>query len=156
MKTGKKFLTLMLACAMVTSTAYMSYSVMDSATVSVSAAEKQTTSDGWEYEVKSDGTATITGYSKKSGDLIIPSTVDGKTVTEIGWMVFYGQRGYQSVTIPGTVKKIDGEAFRNCTGLQKIDIQNGVELLEGRAFDNCTGIKSITLPDSIKKVGQYA
>ncbi len=33
MKTGKKVLTLMLACAMVTSTAYMSYSVVDNATV---------------------------------------------------------------------------------------------------------------------------
>ncbi len=44
MKTGKKILTLMLACAMVTSTAFVTYSVVDKATVSVSATEETPTS----------------------------------------------------------------------------------------------------------------
>ena len=151
MKTGKKVLTVMLACAMVTSTAFVTYSVADKAVVSVSAAE--TTSDGWEYTVNSDGTATITGYSKKSGDLIIPNTVDGKTVTEIGDYAFERKTGYQSVTIPGTVKTIGFCAFIDCTGLRSINIQSGVETIENSAFNGCTALKNIILPDSIERLG---
>ena len=156
MKTGKKVLTLMLACAMVTSTAYMSYSVVDNATVSVSAVEKQTTSDGWEYTVNSNGTATITGYSKKSGDLIIPNTVDGKTVTEIGKQAFRNKTGYQNLTVPGTVKLIGVEAFSGCTGLRSIDIQNGVETIGKRAFSGCIGLNSINIQEGVKTIESIA
>ncbi len=54
------------------------------------------------YEVLSDGTASITGFAVK-GDIVIPDTVDGYTVTNLAGKLFYGERGITSVYVPDTV-----------------------------------------------------
>ena len=62
----------------------------------------ETTSGGFTYEVLEDGTASITGCSL-SGDVTIPSEIDGKTVTNLAKQLFYGKTGVTSVSIPATV-----------------------------------------------------
>ncbi len=151
MKTGKKFISLMLACIMFTGTAYLTYSITDAATVSVSA-ETQSTSDGWSYEIKDDGTAKIVGYSKEGGDLIIPNTVDRKKVTEIGDYSFKNKKGYQSLTVPETVEVIGRNAFEGCTGLRSIDIKSGVETIRSGAFNGCTGLRSVTIQNGVETI----
>ena len=151
MKTGKKFLSFMLVCIMLTGIAYVTYSIADKAAVLVSA-EEQKTSDGWSYEVKDDGTAKIVGYSKEGGDLIIPNTVDRKKVTEIGDYSFKNKKGYQSVTVPETVEVIGRNAFQGCTGLRSIDIKSGVETIRSGAFDSCTGLRNVTIQNGVETI----
>lgn len=45
----------------------------------------------FEYEVTEDGTVTITQYTGNEAEVIIPSKIDGKTVTNIANDVFGGQ-----------------------------------------------------------------
>ena len=48
------------------------------------------TSGNFKYEIKGNGTATITGYSGASDEnIIIPQMVDGYTVAAIGDKAFY-------------------------------------------------------------------
>ena len=57
------------------------------------------TSGGFTYTVLTDGTASITGCSE-TGDVVIPSTIDGYTVTNLARELFYGIDGITSVSIP--------------------------------------------------------
>ena len=54
------------------------------------------------YTELKDGSASITGCSVQ-GDVVIPSTIDGLTVTNLAGDLFYEKSGITSVTIPATV-----------------------------------------------------
>ena len=56
-------------------------------------------------------TATITGYTGAGGAVIIPSTLNGLTVTAIGYYAFYNKTAVTSVTIPSSVTNIGNAAF---------------------------------------------
>ena len=57
-----------------------------------------------------------------TGDLVIPSTYNGKPVTSIGSSAFSGCTGLTSITIPDSVTTIGHYAFYNCTSLTSITI----------------------------------
>ena len=61
--------------------------------------------DGFTYEVMEDGNASITACSL-TGDIEIPSTIDGYTVTKLGQKLFYGSFGVTSVSVPATVTQL--------------------------------------------------
>ena len=103
---------------------------------------------------------TITGYHGNSADLVIPSEIEGKPVTEImgdkygqTGGAFYGFKSLKSIVIPNSVRTIGHNAFRNCESLRSIIIPEGVEEIDDYAFANCTSLKSVTLPKSICRVG---
>lgn len=58
-------------------------------------------------------TGTITGYTGPGGDVVIPSTIGGISVTSIGDTAFYGI-DLTSITIPDSVTSIGDDAFFNC------------------------------------------
>ena len=75
------------------------------------------------YELKEDNTAKIT-ESTATGNVTIPSEIDGYTVTEIGSKVFYAKSGIYTISIPATVTTI-GEwdyAFSYCYSLTSITV----------------------------------
>ena len=49
-----------------------------------------------------DGSVSITGCSL-TGEVVIPQTLDGYTVTNLAAQLFYGKSGITAVTIPGSV-----------------------------------------------------
>lgn len=59
------------------------------------------------------------------------------------------QSGVQSVTIPGTVKKIDQNAFRECSGLREVVMQEGVKQIDRMAFADCPKLERVVLPSSV-------
>ena len=88
------------------------------------------TNPNLKYKIEGD-TVTITGYDKKvSGELIIPSVIEGNPVTSIGT-----------------------QAFSKCTSLTNVMIGNGVTSIGEGAFWRCTSLTSITIPDSVTSIG---
>ena len=78
------------------------------------------------YEVSSDNKVTITGCNKSAnGAITIPSEIDGKPVTSIGYEAFYKCTGLTSITIPNSVTSIGDWAFNHCTGLTSINVASG-------------------------------
>ncbi|MBQ8135375.1 MAG: leucine-rich repeat protein [Clostridia bacterium] len=57
----------------------------------------------FEYEENDDGGITITKYTDNDKEVVIPSEIDGKSVTSIGWNAFYSCTSLTSVTIPDSV-----------------------------------------------------
>jgi hypothetical protein len=103
----------------------------------------------------SNGTITITRYTGPSGDVIIPSTIDGLPVIGIGNTAFRF-RSVSSVTIPDSVTTIGNNAFDSCGGLAHVTIGNGVTNIGEYAFIWCGNLLSVTLGNSLTTIGNNA
>ena len=103
-----------------------------------------------------DGTLEITEYVGNSATYVIPSEIDGKRVTQIGYDAFNDCTELTSITIPDGVTIIGNSAFSDCTSLETVTIPNSVTHIYPRAFYNCTSLKSVTIPESVTYIGGYA
>ena len=99
-----------------------------------------------------NGAITITGYTGPGGAVTIPSTVNGWPVTGIGENAFASLSDVTSVTIPGSVIRIDDQAFMKC-GLTSITIPDSVASIGDYVFKACPNLSSITIPDSVTNLG---
>ncbi|WP_180245621.1 leucine-rich repeat domain-containing protein [Secundilactobacillus silagincola] len=129
----------------------------------------------YKYALNVDGTYTITDYTgnlqkylgAESQDgsianLTIPSTYDGKQVTEIGAFVFNNKNITGTVTIPDSITKIDNDAFAN-NDITTLNLGKNVQVIGEDAFSiqksNANpdrGISAVTIPDSVTSIGQNA
>lgn len=117
-----------------------------------------TVSGIWTYLPNNDGpTATITACSQISGDITIPSTIDGFTVTSISGHYYQGEKSMfddnakniTSILLPSTLTSIGDYVLMGCSGLTSIIIPNGVTSIGDNAyygshvFQGCSALKSI-------------
>ncbi len=79
------------------------------------------------YTENGDGTVTVTGYHGLSDTIMIPESIEGKTVTAIGAKAFDSMDELTSVTIPTTVTSIGANAFYGCTSIATITIPDSVD-----------------------------
>lgn len=122
---------------------------------------------------------TVSRYKGQNNDVVIPSTINGKAVTEIEDSAFRNCKELTTVTIPDGVTKIGDSAFRSCRKLitvtipdslteigeyafqfcerlSEVRIPDGVTEIRNRSFSGCTNLKAVTIPDSVTKIGEYA
>lgn len=96
----------------------------------------------WRFRDLEDGTIEVSG-GPRVNNVVIPSSLDGKTVTAFRDVARSGgvseEEQTLSVTIPDTVKEIPYCAFHNKVTLKRIIIGKGVEVINADAFSN-TGI----------------
>jgi hypothetical protein len=107
------------------------------------------------------GGITITGYTGPGGNVVIPDSLTGFTVTSIGNNVFYNLTNLTSVTIPFSVTSIGMGAFYNCINLTNVTIGNNVTRnhltsIGELAFGGCTSLTSTAIPDSVFIIGDGA
>lgn len=96
-----------------------------------------------DFEIKND---VLISYNGPGGDVTIPDNV-----VEIGEWAFQDS-AVTSVTIPGTVKKIDYAAFRRCEDLEEAILEEGVEFIEAEAFDSCSNLTILNIPASVTDI----
>ena len=108
------------------------------------------TSGDYRYLINSDGnTATIYEYTGSDTEIVIPSTIDGYTVTILNDSSFEECVNLISVTIPDSVTEIRLSAFASCTSLENVTFGSEEITFECPVFSGCTSLKSITLPDNL-------
>lgn len=89
------------------------------------------------FEYEEGETITITGYNQNTvGPVVIPSIINGKTVTTIGANAFK-DLGLSNVSIPGGVTQIDSYAFFQCANLKKVTFPFGIAQIGRGAFQRC-------------------
>ena len=122
------------------------------------AEESWITSGNWTYQVNADGGATLGDYLGSGSDVVIPSSIDDKTVTAIGDYVFEGNYSIRTITIPDTVTSIGEGAFYMCESLGSITIPEGVSDIETYTFYGCGSLTAVNLPQSLQtiKSGAFA
>lgn len=104
-------------------------------------ADNTRTSGLYTYEIKGNGTLTITkfNWAANNGDVFIPNMIDGYTVTAIGDKSFYCEKkssNWVTVTLPESIKSIGNEAFGN-SGIKAINIPDSIQLIGEGAFYGC-------------------
>ena len=122
----------------------------------------------YEYEYYTDGTACITKYNDRETVVVIPSELDGYSVTAIGDWAF-GDCSVTSVTIPDSVIEMGANPFMDCNFLTQIIVSAShpaLEVIDGVLFDknekrlitySCAfTAKEYAIPQGIMKIGDYA
>ena len=105
-----------------------------------------------------DGTAIITGYTGRGGNIAIPAKIQGVQVTQIGYGAFgrlNGEEGRANLTgvqLPEGLKVIDRSAFAR-SGISTVIIPNTVTEIGDSAFYQCGRLESISIPDSVTVFG---
>ena len=97
------------------------------------------------YHLDGEEFITLTKYMGKKTDVVIPSELDGKTVTEIGDSCF-AETAIVSVTVPDSILVIENGAFAKCTALTSVTLPEQMLYLGNQIFTECTSLKEITLP----------
>ena len=101
------------------------------------------------------------GYTKPSGDLIIPDIVTDSAsgisypVTEIDTAAFYTCTDITSVTIGDSMRIIWEWAFHGC-GLTWVTFGNSLIVIGNYAFADCNSLTSIVIPNSVTTIGEGA
>lgn len=144
--------------------AVMLFSIASSVNLTAFAA----TSGVWEYEINTDGTASISAYNGSGGDVTIPSSLNGVTVTAIYYDAFKGCSNVNYITIPSTIKTMGEGVFLECTNLKSIYVDNGNQnysSMDGVLFSKDkrkliqhpagNSRSSYTVPDSVTSLEKY-
>ena len=111
----------------------------------------------WTYSLTDgDPSEVIIGLNTwVTGDIVIPSTIDGHTVTGIGSQAFMGCKNLTSVSIPNTVTAIGDGAFYDCTNMTSAVIPNAVTSIGNSAF-SYTALTTVNIPDAVTSIGNTA
>lgn len=96
----------------------------------------------FEYEIYNNR-CTVTKYIGNDIVINMPSEIDKKTVSGIGWNAFSGCSDIVSVTISDNVSFIGYYAFENCTSLKSITIPKSVSIIGSDAFIGCQSLERI-------------
>ncbi len=140
------------------------------------------TSGNFEYSARDDGTIQITKYIGSDTTLIVPSEIDGDTVTEIGWYAFRDCRELETIILPESITSIGREAFygtayynnesnwengilylSNCliatksTDINgKVVVKSDTRIIADYAFSECGNMTEIELPEGLISIGDSA
>ena len=90
-----------------------------------------------------------------SGDLVVPSTLGGYTVTSIGENAIASMGNLTSVSLPSSVTNIARAAFYGCFRMESISMP-GVKTIGFEAFRECVALASVTMPTDVGFTGRNA
>lgn len=139
------------------------------------------TSDGLTYQTLSETEVAVTGFTRESQSIVIPSEVEHDgilyAVSEIGQWAFSGcsaqvfslpeslrsigksaftGSGLIAIELPAAVTFLGEEAFSDCRSLTAVTLSSGITEIGERTFSGCTSLTTVTLPDRISIIGEEA
>ena len=119
----------------------------------------------WTFTVSGAEAAVGGGYGTESqtavprattGDVVIPSVLNGFPVTSVSAYAFYNCAGITGVTVPDSVTNISTTAFSGCTGLVKVKLGDGLRYLGAQVFKGCSSLESVTFGSGLVEVCDFA
>ncbi|MBQ3044990.1 MAG: leucine-rich repeat protein [Clostridia bacterium] len=100
----------------------------------------------YSYTVNPDGTAYISDCDTAiSGDVVVPSELDGNPITSISTMAFMQCDKITSLVISEGITYIGIMAFSRCTALRTVTIPESMESICTSAFSNCTALETVNI-----------
>ena len=101
-------------------------------------------------------TITQHNYWLSPPDVVIPPTIAGKPVTEIGTEVFRHNGIMRTISIPATVTAIGLRAFERCLALETVTLPPGISAIEAGTFSGCSELTAISFPSSVVRISAGA
>lgn len=103
----------------------------------------------------------IREYIGNGSEIIVPDTIENRTVLAIEDQAFY--KDYENeeykgpkitkVILPKTLIKIGAEAFLESKYLKEIKFPNSIQTIGDSAFSGCLSLTKITIPKSVSYIG---
>lgn len=104
------------------------------------------------YEIIDDDNVKITNYNGSESEVVVPSVLDGKTVTKIGYGAFAECKSIEKVTIPDSISVIEAYAFSQCSNIQAIELPESITSIGKYAFAGNTSLKRVSIPKKIRSL----
>lgn len=155
----KKILSSVLASSMILSTEAVVFANTTNTTeiikeISIIQSQSLETSAEQDFIISDNG--LITGYAGDGGNVVIPSTIDGKTIVGIWINAFQNNTTIESITMPSTLERIEEYAFDGCTNLRNIELNEGLQYIGVGAFSSTTALSSVWFPTTLTEIGNSA
>lgn len=103
-----------------------------------------------------DNAIVITAYTGSDADVVIPDTIDGMPVEEIGARAFLNNTTLVSVSMPDTVAAFTFRTFQGCVNLERIEMPAALTTIGSECFDGCAKLSEIFIPDKVQFIGTDA
>lgn len=106
--------------------------------------------------VTNNNAITITKYTCAAGPVVVPATINGLPVVEIGPSAFKSCASITRVELPSGVVTIGVDAFRACSGITNLALPSSIRNVGDGAFANCSALKSVVIPGSVLTLSPFA
>ena len=117
----------------------------------------KTNSTEYVYHTIDDGSIVVDSYTGAAmPELILPDSIDGKTVSGIGKAAFSMREDIVSVMIPKSVKVLDTQAFYRCRTLENIIFQSDTISIGAECFAETEKLASIQFKGRVLYIGKNA
>ena len=109
------------------------------------------------FQTENDRDGLLINQYNGFGDkkVVIPSSINGKSVVGIWNGVFENCTELQEVVFEEGCKYIGVDVFKNCSNLKKVRLPKSLLEIGHGAFCNCA-IEEIAIPPNVKVIGDYA
>lgn len=98
------------------------------------------------------GGIRVTKYLGTDTIVVIPETIEGEPVVEVGGLMFANDSSVRGVLVPSGVTELT-QVFTNNQNLEVV-ICEGVELVGDNTFNNCMNLHTVVLGDSLHELGE--
>ncbi len=99
--------------------------------------------------------AVLTGYdgsvTGEKKHLVLPETIDGLPVTELGEELFK-EKDIEGIILPSGLNRIGASAFQDCTELSYVELGDDLKTIGPNAFSSCSSMKNIELPEGLEEI----
>lgn len=102
------------------------------------------TSDAFIYTISNDKIVLEKIQTDTITNIVLPSSIAGRSVVALGYNLFQGNTNIQTVDIQSNVKTLPHMAFVNCTALKTVKLPDSLTSFDISWFSGCTGLTSIT------------
>jgi hypothetical protein len=111
------------------------------------------------YDLAAGGKGVkIREYTGNTQNLVVPSTIEGLPVVEIGEKAFVGKY-IVSVILPDTVTKLGQSVFGDngaSSWLTSVTLSKNITEIPAWTFGSCSVLKEVVLPNGITTIGDSA
>lgn len=91
-------------------------------------------------------------YNGSDEKILVPSLIDGCTVTSISASCFEGNKTITDVKMPDTIKVIGERAFSKCSKLKNVALPDELIGISPFLFRESPALERITIPDFVKTI----
>ena len=100
------------------------------------------------YSVLSDNTVMITAYNGNSENLVIPDTINGLKVTQLGAWLFSANKTVKSVRMTNNITKLNAGVFYS-SNVMFVSLSKNLQYIGNKCFYGCDQLKSIQIPSGV-------
>ena len=112
-------------------------------------------SGDWVYTVQPDGTVRLESYNGADTRIIVPGTLEGRTVSSVG-VCFARNSTITHVTLPEGMAEVAPMAFYDCTALENVQLPDNLTSIGQNAFTRCDSLREIYVPASVTEIGDFS